>query len=989
MAAAPTPTFGALLRRYRLAAGLTQEELAAQAGLSRRGIADLELGTRTQPRKETLQLLAEALQLAPGERAQLEAAARGRAAPAAPVVEAPPSSRSGLPPAVPLVGRTKELRLVHQWLRGGPALLLVTGEPGIGKSRLLQAGMEQAQAQGWKVLSGGCHRRSGQEPYAPFLGALTTSLRQQTPAQQRVSLEGCSWLVRLLPELAEGSDLPRPGWRLPAEQERRLMFTAVGRYLANAGGPAGTLLVLDDLHWAGADALDLLQFLVSTPVERPLRVLAAYRDTDVAEQSPLALLAADLARQQQAARVLLAPLNTEEATVLLGSLLPTQEEGGASLRQQVLERAGGMPFFLISCAQALSSRSLGEEFAGKPGEVPWTVAESIRQRVMNLPETAQGMLGVAAVVGRIAPLNLLLGVAPQLGKGEEDVLEALDVCCRVRLLGETEKQEYQFAHDLIREVVLADLGTARRTLMHRWVAQALEQQPGGAALEVLAYHYVRSGEAEKAISYLERAGDAARARYAHAEAVELYQQVVTRLDALERAKKAATVREKLGEVLGMLGRYDQALAVLGEAAEFYRGAREAEGELYVLARMGMTHRWRGTMEDGLRLLQPFFDQLSAVGDSRGAAAFYVALAQLYVGTQQYPELLAAAERAAHIAHALGDDQTFLMAQERRGAALSLLGKLPESYQVLTEEVIPLAEARGDAMTLINAFNNVGVIHSYRGNYSQEQSCIERALTIIEHLNDQRLLVFLVYRHGINAFSIGQWKQARAEFERALLLARGGGRFWGKNYASYGLGLLSLAEGDEKAAARYFEEAQQLEQNRYHRVLHWMHWALAERDWLAGQLDAAYSRLVPFLTLPSRKTGSTLEFLPLLALVCLERGESGEAEALLAQLLAEAREQRLRPALAETLRVQARLLGEQEQWEEAESALAEALEICQSMHAPYAEAKTLYVSGQVALRQQAPELARPRLEAAQTILSTLGERLYASRIEQMLSDQFPS
>ncbi|HEY7124476.1 MAG TPA: AAA family ATPase, partial [Ktedonobacterales bacterium] len=964
----------------------TQEELAAQAGLSRRGIADLELGTRTQPRKETLQLLAEALQLSPQERALLEATARGRATQAPPPPVTPPLHRHTAPPAVPLVGRAQELGLLERHLAEGPPLLLVAGEPGIGKSRLLQAGLEQAEGQSWTVLSGGCHRRSGQEPYAPFIGALTDSLRRQTPAQQRVSLEGCSWLVRLLPELAEGYDLPVPGWTLPPEQERRLMFKAVARYLANVAGAAGTLLVLDDLHWAGADALDLLQFLVSTTPERPLRLLGAYRDTDVVAQEPLTQLAADLARHQQITRVLLAPLNSEEAATLLVSLLPDSEEGSAPLHQQVLERAGGMPFFLISCAQALSSGSLGEAPAGKPGEVPWTVAESIRQRVMGLSETAQSMLGVAAVVGRTAPLSILLGVATRFGKGEEDALEALETCCRVRLLGETEGQEYQFAHDLIREVVLLDLGAARRTLMHRWVTQVLEQQPGGAALEVLAYHYVRSGETEKAINYLERAGDAARSRYAHAEAVELYQQVVTRLDSLGRMKEAAPVREKLGEVFGMLGRYDQALEVMGKAAEFYRETKEAEGELHVLAKMGMTHRWRGTMEDGLRLLQPLLDQLSTLGDTRGTAAFYVALAQLYVGTQQYPELLAAAERAAHIAHALGDDQTFLMAQERRGAALSLLGNMPESYQVLTEEVIPLAEARGDAMTLINAFNNVGVIHNYRGSYSQEQLYIERALKITEHLNDQRLLVFLVYRRGITAFSSGQWKQARAEFERALMLARGGGRFWGKNYASYGLGLLSLAEGDEEAAARYFEEAQQLEQNRSHRVLHWMNWALAERDLLAGQPDAAYSRLVPFLALPSRKSGAILEFLPLLALAHLERGESSEAQALLTQLLSEARENELRPALAEALRVQARLLGEQEQWEEAEKALAESLEICRSMRAPYAEAKTLYVSGQVALRQKAPELARQRMEAAQAILNTLGERLYASRIEQALSQQ---
>jgi predicted ATPase len=105
---------------------------------------------------------------------------------------------------------------------------------------------------------------------------------------------------------------------------------------------------------------------------------------------------------------------------------------------------------------------------------------------------------------------VLLEVATQSGKGAEDMLEALEACCRARLLAEAEGQEYQFAHDLVREVVLADPGTARRALMHRRVAEVLEQRPEDASLAVLAYHHGQSGNGEKAITYLERAGDAAQ-----------------------------------------------------------------------------------------------------------------------------------------------------------------------------------------------------------------------------------------------------------------------------------------------------------------------------------------------------------------------------------------------------------------------------------------------------------------------------------------------
>jgi transcriptional regulator with XRE-family HTH domain len=245
MATISSQSFGGLLRRHRLEAGLTQEELAAQAGLSVRGLSDLERGARLAPRRETVQLLAEALHLSAAERTRLEAAARRRGAPSVQEAgESLPSPQSSLS-ALPFVGRAQELALLEQVLAdSGPPVLLVAGEQGIGKSRLLQAGIERAEAQGWNVLIGGCHRRSGQEPYAPLVGALADSLRRQSPTELRQHLEGCTWLVRLLPELAESRVVSRPPWTLPPEQERRLMFAAVARYLAHVAGPAGTLLVV-------------------------------------------------------------------------------------------------------------------------------------------------------------------------------------------------------------------------------------------------------------------------------------------------------------------------------------------------------------------------------------------------------------------------------------------------------------------------------------------------------------------------------------------------------------------------------------------------------------------------------------------------------------------------------------------------------------------------------------------------------------------------
>src|SRR5262249_53324354 len=183
MASANALTRGTLLKRARLAAGLTQEELALRSGVSVHTISDLERGLARHTRTATLELLADVLSLSPAERAAFTAVQRpmqlsrwhlqSRELRPEPIT-APP----------PLVGRTRELARIEQHLTGeGPPLLLLAGEPGIGKSRLLEEAVVRAGIQGWTVLAGGCHRQSGQEPYTPLLGALAGYLHRQPPVQ--------------------------------------------------------------------------------------------------------------------------------------------------------------------------------------------------------------------------------------------------------------------------------------------------------------------------------------------------------------------------------------------------------------------------------------------------------------------------------------------------------------------------------------------------------------------------------------------------------------------------------------------------------------------------------------------------------------------------------------------------------------------------------------------------------------------------------------
>ena len=261
--------------------------------MSARAVSDLERGVNRAPRADTFGLLVSALGLAPAERRVLEAAAHRHDGASA---VAPAAGGLAQEAAPPLVGRATELAQLERHLAWqGPTLLLLAGEPGIGKSRLLQEAASRAGALGWTVLVGGCTRSGGQQPFAPLLQAMQQHLAGRLSAERRLALQGCAWLVRLLPELADMEIEPLPGWTLPAEQERRLLFEAVRRLLANVAGGAGTLLVLDDLQWAGADGLELLTTLLQQPDSR-LRVVAAYRHSELPPEHPLTAVIAESGR---------------------------------------------------------------------------------------------------------------------------------------------------------------------------------------------------------------------------------------------------------------------------------------------------------------------------------------------------------------------------------------------------------------------------------------------------------------------------------------------------------------------------------------------------------------------------------------------------------------------------------------------------------------------------------------------------------------------
>ncbi|HEX6796634.1 MAG TPA: AAA family ATPase [Ktedonobacterales bacterium] len=988
MSAVSPSAFGLLLRRLRQAAGLTQEELAERASLSVEGISALERGVNRAPRRDTITLLASALALSDADLAALVSAARHPDAAASPATGTQTPDAGGQ-----FVGRTAELALLDAHLTGvGSPLLMLSGEAGIGKSRLAREAAARATSAGWTVLAGGCQRQAtaesshspydGQDPYAPFVEAIGRHLAAQPAARRKTLLAGSAWLVRLLPELAPMVTPPVAGWTLAPQQERRLIFAAVARYFANVAGPPGTLLLLDDLHWAGADTLDLLRYLIHMP-GLPLRVVGTYRDTDVQPGDPLAGALADLAAAGLVRRCALAPLASDDAGHLLSSLVV---DADPVLRERVVARAGGVPFFLVSCAQALRAGALSDADGGVGGgAVPWDVAQSIRQRVAVLPDAARRLLSVAAIAGGREVSRAVLLEA--LGEPAETAVEALEAACQARLLAEMGSNSYGFAHDLIREGIGSDLSAARRAAIHRRLAETIERQPGMAASapELLAYHFTRAGERERAAVYLELAGDRAAAMRAYAEAEDAYRALIATQEELGRTGAAAAAGEKLGGVLRVAARYDEALAVLERAVSMARTAHDVEQLGRVMAEIGRTHANQGSAALGVQRLVPLLAAPEAAALTPVVhAALYDALAQLYNLSGRYDEQLDAAVRAGELAREGADAILHAQVALRRGSALRMLGRMEEARVVL-EQAIVSAEASGDHQNLSYALENASVVYLFRGAIETSDNYLARALALAEEVGDPLAVGLMTMRRGINRCISGAWLPAREDFERARRVLAPIGASWAGVYAPLGLGQLCLMTGDHDAATVHLEHAIALASEiRDLQALRWAQSALAERELLRGAAEAARDRLLPLRDQPGQQESLVTYLLPYLAWAHLELGEASAADALLDECLRRARAEHLHLALVEALRVRALRDLRRGDHEAAREAIAEVLALSRAMPYPHAEAKARYTAGLIERDAGLQDAARDHFSAARDLLDRLGERMYRPLVEAALA-----
>jgi DNA-binding SARP family transcriptional activator/tetratricopeptide (TPR) repeat protein len=812
------PVHRALMRLYvqagRRGAALRQYQL---------WVATLQRELRTEPDAETKALYQAILR----HRVPVKVDVESRTAPDQTARSAPGRTEVTEPPAAgepPLIGRQQDLERLEEALEGALSgqgrVVVLIGEAGSGKTRLVAELTARALSVQGRVIIGRCYETERILPFGPWVDALRNG--QITGERELLGSLERGWrseLGRLLPELSSTTGVKPVG---RAARDARHLFEAISQLLTRLARRQPLVVVLEDLHWADEMSLRFLAFLGRRVSVVPLLVLATVREEDLDDSGLLRQTLDELDAGERLLRVPLGPLSRADTATLVRVLAPPGIAHPllADLADETWRASDGNAFVVVEVMHALCEGAVVPGARHLPP--PTRVRELVRQRLERLSGQGRRLVAVAAVIGRRFDFSLVHRAAEL---SEREAAGGVEELVRRRVLrGAGEGLE--FSHDYIREVASGEVPPPLRVSLHRRVAESLEELSGqdtGAQALALATHY-RQGEIwDKATRYFREAARHAAAHSAHQEAVACYE------EALGALWRLPTTSERLGWELDLRLDLRPSLYSLGRSAELLHDLREAERLAETLDdrhRLGQVsayvsnHAWlTGDLPRALQSGQRALALAGTLGDPRLAVEANFRLGQIHWSLGQFAEALSFFERSGTKPY--GDERWDLpdWLAELGIAEFSLywpalplteLGRFDDALAA-AQRALEFARRVERPFALAGAFGSMGFAHLFQGRFDDAAVFFEHGLDVCRRWEVSLHRSWLAGLLGYTLALSGRVENGLALLHEAVEEAERSGRVVTQTRRFAWLGVASLMAGRPDDAAMWADRA--LEQSR--------------------------------------------------------------------------------------------------------------------------------------------------------------------------------
>jgi class 3 adenylate cyclase len=653
------------------------------------------------------------------------------------------------------VGRDKEMDELRAGLEdalsGRGRLMMLVGEPGIGKTRTSEEFATYARLRNAQVVWGRCYEGEGAPAYWPWVQAIRSYVHEREPQQLMSEMgPGAADIAQVVSEVKERlPGLPVPP-NLEPERARFRLFDSITTFLKNASGQKPMVLVLDDLHWGDKPSLLLLQFLARELRGSRLLVLGTYRDVELRRQHPLSQTLGELGREGLSHRIILRGLSENDVARFVE--ITSGAKPPQPLVDAVFRETEGNPFFVNEIVRLLVADGRldkPESVTSWSVTIPQGVREVVGRRLDHLSDECNRVLTIGSVIGREFDLKTVEKVLAQAEEGRmssDRLIEVLEEAVAARVITEVpgKVDSYSFAHALIRETLYEELSTTRRVRLHRQIGEGLEVLDAEGNLPQLAYHFAEAapgGDVEKAVDYAERAAERAKGQVAYEEAAAQYERA---LQALELATPVDEERRcelllTLGQVVFKAGDPARSRQALDGSIELARTLKDSERLARAVAAYEFNFFEIGKSQEKIVALVE--EALAAIGenDSLLRVELLISLGRELGFSAARPRSVALALEAVDVARRLGDPAMLSRAISHSLGNSAEPGnnglEEMEKWLGLANEAVELAELAGDRFIAMTSRISRMVALMALGDISAMDRDIEAFTRLAEELRE--------------------------------------------------------------------------------------------------------------------------------------------------------------------------------------------------------------------------------------------------------------
>ncbi len=590
-----------------------------------------------------------------------------------------------------MVGRQSELnQLSELWLRaqqGRSQLVLISGEPGVGKTRLAHELMVYAQLNGAFVMHGGCYEYEATTPYLPFVEALREWVRRQSTDELREHLGAMApEIAKLAPEVETKLGGVTPNPTLPPNEERLRLFDSVARFLQTVAGEHGLLFFIDDLHWADQGTLSLLHYLLRHLRQDRVLILAAYRELELDRAHPLAAALVEWNRERLATRLQLARLSLDQSGALLATLFG-EKSVSSEFAQAIHRETEGNPFFIEEVVKALIEQGqiyrVNGQWERKEVEelaIPQSIKEAIGRRLNRLSEACTDVLHTAAALGKTFAFPELAASTPL---SEDALLDALDEAELAQLTRVESSDTFVFTHDKIREVLYEELNPIRRRRLHQRIGEVLEKlyahelaRGSDAHIQELAHHFTEAGDLARGLQYSFLAARKTERLFAHDDALHYYEHARECAQALDQPDQLAAIDEGIADVYVERGEHPIAIEQYERALIL---TSDGEKRAALKSKIGSAYGQIGDAR-GLEFLQEALNELNPKTQQIQLAMTTALIGRYHHYRLEHSRAIEFLERAREIAEPLDDGPTLTLIYGYLAGAFQHLARFEQSME---------------------------------------------------------------------------------------------------------------------------------------------------------------------------------------------------------------------------------------------------------------------------------------------------------------------